>query len=237
MTTIRVKRGSKWENIALTSYPVGSVYISYVNTSPAVLFGGTWSQITTGVLRMANNTNTGGSDTFTITSANLPKHTHSVGAHSHGLNGHTHSVGAHSHGLNSHKHSYAKVDTPTGSTTLTIEQIPPHDHLKSIRADWGTPNGDDSGITVDDGRAIDGYFSKNGNTGGGKGHTHTISTTSTNSGAASGSTADSAAFNTGGNSGNTANSTAFNTSDGGFSNTAISNLPAYQNLYAWRRTA
>lgn len=51
-------------SIGLKSYPVGAVYISYVNTSPASLFGGTWSQMT-GVLRMAKDVSTGGSDTHT----------------------------------------------------------------------------------------------------------------------------------------------------------------------------
>lgn len=46
------------------------------------------------------NESTGGSATTTIASANLPKHTHSVGAHSHGLNNHTHSVPEHGHGNN-----------------------------------------------------------------------------------------------------------------------------------------
>ena len=52
-------------------------------------------------------------------------------AHAHGLNSHTHSVGAHAHGLNSHTHTlsshthkYAKPDTKTGSTAITVEQMP-----------------------------------------------------------------------------------------------------------------
>lgn len=72
---------------------------------------------------MANDTNTGGSDTFTIASKNLPTHTHSVGAHSHGLNSHKHSVGAHAHGLNSHTHTYDKPNG-TGGTKLTAKQLP-----------------------------------------------------------------------------------------------------------------
>lgn len=44
-------------------YPVGSVYISYDSTSPASLFGGTWTQITGRFIRAANDVNTGGADT------------------------------------------------------------------------------------------------------------------------------------------------------------------------------
>ncbi len=41
-------------------YPVGAVYISYVSTSPASLFGGTWVQITGRFPRFANDVATGG---------------------------------------------------------------------------------------------------------------------------------------------------------------------------------
>ena len=46
-----------WQQV----YPVGAVYISYVSTSPASLFGGTWTQITGRFLRMAADVSTGGS--------------------------------------------------------------------------------------------------------------------------------------------------------------------------------
>lgn len=53
-------------------YPVGAVYISYNSTSPASLFGGTWTQLKNVVLRAAENVNAGGSDTHTLTQAQLP---------------------------------------------------------------------------------------------------------------------------------------------------------------------
>ena len=34
-------------NILLNLYPVGAIYMSAVNTSPAQLFGGTWEQLDT----------------------------------------------------------------------------------------------------------------------------------------------------------------------------------------------
>lgn len=61
-------------------YPIGSVYISYVSTSPAELFGGTWTAIT-GVFPYFNaGTGTGGSNTHTLTTAQMPKHTHTTPA-------------------------------------------------------------------------------------------------------------------------------------------------------------
>lgn len=47
------------------TYPVGALYISYVSTSPADLFGGTWTPITGYFLRAGNNTGTGGSNVIT----------------------------------------------------------------------------------------------------------------------------------------------------------------------------
>lgn len=68
--------------IGLKAYPVGAVYISYTSTSPAQLFGGTWTQITDRFLRAANDTATGGSDTHTLTTAQMPSHTHNMALYS-----------------------------------------------------------------------------------------------------------------------------------------------------------
>lgn len=61
-----------WTNI----YPVGSIYLSYVSTSPASLFGGSWTQLTGAFLRAANDTATGGADTHVLTVAEMPRHAH-----------------------------------------------------------------------------------------------------------------------------------------------------------------
>lgn len=59
-------------------YPVGSIYLSTVSTSPATLFGGSWTQIQNRFLVAAGSTfgasSTGGSDA----------HTHTSAAHKHG---------------------------------------------------------------------------------------------------------------------------------------------------------
>ena len=64
-------------------YPVGSIYMSVNNTSPASLFGGTWVQLEDKFLLGAGSTytagNTGGEATHTLTTSELPSHTHGLG--------------------------------------------------------------------------------------------------------------------------------------------------------------
>lgn len=64
--------------IGLKAYPVGAVYISYVSTSPASLFGGTWTAITGRFPYFNAGTGTGGSNTHSLTSAQMPRHNHQV---------------------------------------------------------------------------------------------------------------------------------------------------------------
>lgn len=52
-------------------YPIGCIYLSYESTSPAQLFGGSWTQLTGVFLRAANDTATGGADSVTIYGSNL----------------------------------------------------------------------------------------------------------------------------------------------------------------------
>lgn len=87
--------------------------------------------------------------------------------------------------------------------------------------------------------SVPAYISENIDVTGGNGsHSHGISTTSTNSGAASGSTANSTAFNTG-NWGTASPSghthTMSNTGSAGSSSQSI--MPPYLVVYIWKRTA
>lgn len=68
-----------------TIYPVGSLYLSFSSTSPQSLFGGTWQQITGYFLRAANDTSTGGEDSVTLTTDQLPNHTHRLGEQSYSV--------------------------------------------------------------------------------------------------------------------------------------------------------
>lgn len=69
-------------------FPVGSVYMTYLNSfDPNTEFGGTWEQVTDDAyLKIVTNDGgvTGGTLTHTLSSANLPKHTHSY-SHSHSM--------------------------------------------------------------------------------------------------------------------------------------------------------
>lgn len=61
-------------------YPIGTIYMSVNSTSPATLFGGTWTQLQNRFLLGAGssytNGATGGAATVTLTTDQLPKHNH-----------------------------------------------------------------------------------------------------------------------------------------------------------------
>lgn len=63
-------------------YPVGSIYMSTVNTSPASIMGGTWTRIQDRFLLAAGSTytaaTTGGAATVTLDSTMIPSHLHGV---------------------------------------------------------------------------------------------------------------------------------------------------------------
>lgn len=73
---------STWTNILDLVYPVGAVYTSKSATSPATLFGGTWTQLKEKFIFAAGTTYkvnaTGGATTVTLTVAQMPKHYHNT---------------------------------------------------------------------------------------------------------------------------------------------------------------
>ena len=78
-------------------YPVGSVYASVNATSPAVLFGGTWTKIEGRFLWATGSTpkSTGGSrttDSTALTLSQIPSHSHSVNITSGGGGNHYHTL-------------------------------------------------------------------------------------------------------------------------------------------------
>lgn len=96
-------------------YPVGSIYINgAINTNPAVLFGfGTWVACGAGRVLVGVGTSdkaftfneTSGASTHTLTSAQMPSHTHTQSSHTHTQNSHTHTQNSHNHTQNSHNHT------------------------------------------------------------------------------------------------------------------------------------
>lgn len=73
---IKYKSGSSWVDIRQQIYPVGSIYMSMSSTSPSSLFGGTWGAITGRFLYCNAGTDTGGSNTHTLTFDEMPLHNH-----------------------------------------------------------------------------------------------------------------------------------------------------------------
>lgn len=70
------------ERLLIRVYPVGSIYISVSNISPASLFGGTWEKLTNRFLVGAGDQYSvgqmGGADTVALQVENLPEHRHSI---------------------------------------------------------------------------------------------------------------------------------------------------------------
>lgn len=66
--------------IADSIYPIGSIYMSVSGANPQSLFGGTWEQLKDRFLLGAGfthlNGETGGAETVTLTTSQMPSHTH-----------------------------------------------------------------------------------------------------------------------------------------------------------------
>lgn len=96
-------------------YPIGVIYMSTVDTNPALIFGGSWSvwgkgRVPVGVDELDSDFNlvekVGGAKTHTLTAAQsgLPAHNHTQNAHNHTQNAHTHAQNAHTHPQDNHSH-------------------------------------------------------------------------------------------------------------------------------------
>lgn len=72
--------GSDIRSLLLEMHPVGSLYWSSKNESPASKFGGTWTQITDKFILAAGDTyavgSSGGKDKHTLTVSEMPSHSH-----------------------------------------------------------------------------------------------------------------------------------------------------------------
>ena len=75
-------------------YPVGSIYMNVNDTNPSLLFGGTWEKIEDRFLLASGENHlcggTGGHETVTLTTTQMPSHTHVQNSHTHTQAGHSH---------------------------------------------------------------------------------------------------------------------------------------------------
>jgi microcystin-dependent protein len=128
---------------AITSaiYPVGSIVAFTVSTNPATLLGvGTWEAFGAGRVLVGNGTSdtsysagaTGGESNHTLTSAEMPSHTHTQNAHTHTQNAHTHALDGYelrrlSYGTDEYLNVIPAVPGPiaTGSTAATNQNTTP----------------------------------------------------------------------------------------------------------------
>ena len=87
---------SKVKQMLLLVYPVGSIYMSNKSTNPSSLFGGTWVEWGKGRVPVVVNTSdsnfssvekTGGASTVTLTTKQIPIHTHNIGGEAINYNG------------------------------------------------------------------------------------------------------------------------------------------------------
>lgn len=247
--------------LALLMYPVGSIYWTSLapenGGNPNTLFGGTWVQIKDKFVLAAGDVYTagatGGASTVTLTVNNLPSHTHPIG----GSTGNTQPTftgtevtsGAgtsHYHGLNSHTHN---MEHKHGTT-----EIAAHSHTGGTKRIWDAAAGE-YGSTGDKGTVS---FPVGRNEGSnvkyrldttssdGK-HSHTTNsltnlsgTAITNTGAASGNTANESAHThkvtASGTVQNHSHTLPANTGTNG-SGTAVDIMPPYVVKYCWERTA
>lgn len=103
ITTKFLRGDSSWQTIDLSAvWPIGSVFMSVVSTNPNTLLGfGTWVAFGTGRAPVGIDTGqtefdtvekTGGAKTVTLSSAEMPSHTHTQNSHNHTVTdpGHRH---------------------------------------------------------------------------------------------------------------------------------------------------
>ena len=148
----------KVSNLVDLIYPIGSIYQSTVATSPATLFGGTWTQITDRFVLSAGSTytagTTGGASTVTLKTSQMPSHTHTFSGgsatsgkasanHTHSipaLSGTANSGGTHTHYLDVYQiggstQAYTPNWTTTGLGQLQAQSGGTHSHSVTTVAD------------------------------------------------------------------------------------------------------
>jgi microcystin-dependent protein len=118
------------------AFPIGSIFVAVVSTNPSTLLGyGTWSAFGTGRVMVGYDSGdsdfntvegTGGEKTHTLTSTEMPAHTHTQDSHNHTQDAHTHTQDAHHHTQNlpsSQTGSQASGTRDTSTTGSTADAL------------------------------------------------------------------------------------------------------------------
>ena len=217
---------SNVENYSLSSilqavYPIGSIYISTVSTSPATLFGfGTWVAFAAGKTLIGLSSSDTDFDVSEETGGSKT-HLHSVGAHTHTVDSHTHTIASHSHTVNDHSHTvnshahglgggYALLNFTTSRIDFYEVGVTTWSRNHSVNP---TQTYSSTAANISYGVGLGGWTdAQSPGTGG---STPGTSATSLTTNATSGSTAGNTAFDSG----------------------STSSLPPYIVTYMWKRTA
>ena len=159
---------------ALAAHPVGSLYWTSSSENPATTFGGgTWVQIKDKFILAAGDTytngDTGGSATVTLTTDQIPSHTHSGTTDDGGVS-HTHDYSGQTSENGSHNHKVLHSLSPYGTAGFTGGGEP----------EWSTTTNYNTDL------APNHYHTFSGTTGGASAyiHTHGFTTGSTGGGQA-----------------------------------------------------
>lgn len=147
-------------------YPVGSLYWSKNPTNPATLFGGTWTQIKDKFILAAGDSYaqgaTGGASTVTLTTAQMPMHTHGAS---------TNTTGAHSH-------TRGTMEITGGMAWSNLTSLQGAFYQGQYRPSYGVANAhnDWNGIAFAASRSWSGSTSSNGD------HSHTVTVNNSGNG-------------------------------------------------------
>ncbi len=146
-------------------YPVGSIYISVNSTSPATLFGGSWTQLENRFLLGAGSSYTAGATdgAASVTSGGTALTTNQIPAHTHG----SYSMS----GWIRFRNMTNKANIVSGSTNSFLNYYA-HD---SASGDWSSALSY-TGVTHKPDRVDINATHEHASVGGGAAHTHSVST-------------------------------------------------------------
>ena len=169
-------------------YPIGSIYMSVNSTDPGTLFGGSWEEINNTFLVAQGSSFTAGN-------------TGGSSAHSHTTNTGT---------------SGGPSNNTSGSTILTVAQMPAHRHTMQRQQWWNVDKVANS--------ATNSIFNWRSGAGSGGNTSQTFTENTTY-----------AINNTGGDQGHTHTLSSHTHSQVSVGTSSVSNLPPYLAVYMWKR--